>query len=113
VTPTRPNPTTGSPTPTITQGTLSASPDVVRLTAPATGGRPAGTFTLTANGGPVAAFAITPSAGLAVTPAAGSLAAGQSEQIVVTFAGNGPAPKSSLAISPGGLTVTVIYNPPE
>jgi RNA polymerase sigma factor (sigma-70 family) len=113
VRPTTPNPTTGSPTPTITQGTLSASPDVVRLTAPATGGPPAGTFTLTANGGPVAAFAITPSAGLAVTPAAGSLAAGQSEQIVVTFAGNGPALTSSLAISPGGLTVTVIYNPPE
>ena len=112
-TPTTPSPATGSPTPTITQGTLSASPDVVQLAAPAAGGRPAGTFTLTATGGPVAAFTITPPAGLVVTPAAGSLAAGQSEQIVVTLAGNGPAPTSSLIISPGGLTVTIIYNPPE
>jgi hypothetical protein len=112
VTPTTPNPTTGSPTPTISQGKLSASPDVVRLALPAAGGLPTGTFTLTATGGPVAAFTITPPAGLAVTPAAGSLAAGQSEQIVVTFAGNGPTPTSSLTISPGGLTVTVIYNPP-
>jgi len=103
-----PSPT---PTPTVTQGTLAASPDVVQLRMPATGGQPTGTFTLTADGGPVAAFTITAPAGLAVTPASGSLAAGQSEQIVVTATGNGPAPISSLTINPGGLTVTVIDRP--
>ena len=79
---------------------------------PVTGGPATGTFILTATGGPVADFTIDPPAGLTVTPASGSLAAGQEEQIVVTATGNGPAPRSSLTISPGPLTVTVIYRPP-
>jgi RNA polymerase sigma factor (sigma-70 family) len=108
---TSPSPTP-TPTPTVTQGTLSASPDVVQLTVPVTGGEPTGTFTLTASGGPVAAFTITAPAGLTVTPASGSLAAGQREQIVVTASGDGPAPQSALTIDPGGLTVTVVLPQP-
>ncbi len=110
--PRSPSPT-ATPTPTVTpQGTLSASPDVVQLTVPVTGGEPTGTFTLTATGGPVPDFTITAPAGLAVSPASGSLADGQGEQIVVTAVGDGPPPQSALTISPGGLTVTVILPQP-
>ena len=107
----RPSPTP-TPSRTTDAGTLTASPDVVRLVVPVTGGPATGTFILTATGGPVADFTIDPPAGLTVTPASGSLAAGQEEQIVVTATGNGPAPRSSLTISPGPLTITVIYRPP-
>ena len=82
-----------------------------RGTVPAQRGAPPGRCGA-ATGGPVADFTIDPPAGLTVTPASGSLAAGQEEQIVVTATGNGPAPRSSLTISPGPLTVTVIYRPP-
>ena len=76
-----------------------------------TGGPPAGTFTLTAKGGAVADFTIEAPVGLTVTPATGSLAAGQAETIVVTATGNGPPLQSLLTITPGPVTVTVIYRP--
>jgi RNA polymerase sigma factor (sigma-70 family) len=104
---------TPTPTPSHTTdlGTLTASPGIVTLAIPPNGGLPAGTFTLTATGGPVADFTIDAPAGPTVTPATGSLAAGQAETIVVTATSNDPPRRSLLTINPGPVTVTVVYRP--
>jgi hypothetical protein len=74
-----------------------------------------GSFTLTANGGPVMSYTITVPASanglLTVSPATGVLGTGQSASITLTLA----RPDSfdqTLTIDPGGLTVTVTYTPP-
>jgi RNA polymerase sigma factor (sigma-70 family) len=99
-----------APTPPVTPGTLEAVPTTVVLVQPPTGAPPSGTFTLTADGGPVASFSITVPKGLSVSPSSGSLKAGQSITIIVTAdKPNGPPAKSStLTLSPGGGTVTVV-----
>jgi RNA polymerase sigma factor (sigma-70 family) len=107
---------TPSPPASATPGTLSAAPATVRLEQPPTGGPYAGSFTLTAAGGPVAALTIgvppADAAGLAVTPDHGSLAPGQSVTITVTAVGNGPPEfVSPLTVNPGALTVDVEYPP--
>jgi RNA polymerase sigma factor (sigma-70 family) len=105
-----PNPSSSSPTPTPTPGTLSESPSTVRL--PDAGS--SATFTLTASGGPVS-YSITDTAGsyLTVSPASGTLPDGQTVTITVQANPNNPPPDFAnyLTISPGGLSVTVYYEP--
>jgi RNA polymerase sigma factor (sigma-70 family) len=105
-----PAPTSTSPTPTPTPGTLSESPSTVRL--PDAGS--SATFTLTAAGGPVT-YSVTDPAGsyLVVSPASGTLAAGQTVTITVQANPNNPPPSfaNDLTVSPGGISVTVYYEP--
>ncbi len=114
-----PPPTTPAPpTPSIEQGTLSASPTTVTLHRLKKGGPPTGSFTLTANGGPVAAFTITVPADhaddLTVVPATGSLDAGQSVEIGVTLRKDYAGPlHTQLSVDPGELAITVIYRVPH
>jgi RNA polymerase sigma factor (sigma-70 family) len=107
----KPSPTpTGShsPSPTPTPGTLAEpSPDTIKL--PELGS--SATFTLTADGGPVA-FTITGPTGLTVSPASRTLTAGETVTVTVTAVGNGPPNfTNTLTVDPGGLTVTVDYPP--
>jgi hypothetical protein len=53
----------------------------------------------------------SPTPGLTVTPASGSLAAGKSVTITVTWAKPGVVMSAQLTVAPGGLTVTVTYRP--
>ena len=106
---TQPSPSP-SPTPPPSPGTLSVSPSSVTLS-----GTPyTGSFTITAQGGTVS-YSIdnpAPAGDLAVSPSAGSLAAGQSVTVSVTVISDvGLASETDLTVSPGGLTVAVIYPP--
>jgi RNA polymerase sigma factor (sigma-70 family) len=87
-----------------TEGTLSVSSNNIALTVGSSG-----SFTLTANGGPVSWSISVPSGllgSVAVSQQSGTLEAGQSATITVT--GTGVASVGSqLTISPGGQTVTV------
>jgi hypothetical protein len=75
------------------------------------GGPPTGTLTLTAQGGPVAHYAITiPSSllgKLTVTPSSGSLAPGQSARVTVTVVGL-LSVDTRISVNPGGQSVTVL-----
>jgi RNA polymerase sigma factor (sigma-70 family) len=87
-----------------TAGTLSVSTSNIAL---AVGG--SGSFTLTANGGPVTWSISAPRqllADVSLSQSSGTLEAGQSVTITVTVAGLA-AIHESLTISPGGQTVTV------
>jgi RNA polymerase sigma factor (sigma-70 family) len=94
----------GSSAPAPTEGTLSVSSNNIALTVGSSG-----SFTLTANGGPVNWSISVPSGllgSVAVSQQSGTLEAGQSATITVT--GTGVASVGSqLTISPGGQTVTV------
>jgi hypothetical protein len=109
-----PPPATGAAgTPPAAAGTLTESPATVTLRRARRHGAPIGWFTLTANDGPVA-FAVTVPAehadDLTVTPATGSLAAGQSVQVLVTLRRTYDRPlRTELGVQPGDLAVTVIY----
>jgi RNA polymerase sigma factor (sigma-70 family) len=100
------------PPPPPPPGTLSESPATVTLVQPDGGGPPTGSFTLTANGGPVASYTIAVPDGLApdlaVTPSSGSLADGESVTITVTWNGEGSL-DAQLTVAPGGLLVNVSY----
>ena len=76
----------------------------------ALGGPATGTITLTAVGGPVAAYHLTVPAlfrpGLSVSRSSGSLAAGQSARITVSAVGALLA-GAAVDVAPGGLTVPV------
>ncbi len=88
-------------------GTLAVAPATLELQAPG-GGEESGTFTLTANGGPVTSFSITSVPGLSVSPSSGSLAAGDVITITVMTVGSGPRSfASTLTVSPGGETITI------
>ena len=67
-----------------------------------------GTFTLTAQGGPVS-YSISAAANLTVSPASGSLAAGASATITVTSSSLITL-NEQLTVNPGGYTVTVVLN---
>ncbi len=79
--------------------------DLVSINGTATG-----TFTLTAEGGPVRGYSITVGStladGVTVSPATGSLAAGASVTITVT-ATRPLALDGQLTVNPGGRTITV------
>jgi hypothetical protein len=89
------------------QGTPVAS--VSRLVLVAVNGHGTGSFTLTAQGGPVAGYSISAGSGLTVSPASGSLASGASVTITVTSLSL-IALDQTLTINPGGATVTVVLN---
>ena len=102
------SPTQSAPaSPTIVvQGSLLVSLSELRLVAVT--GLPTGTFTLTAQGGPVSSYSISGGAGqLTVSPSSGSIAAGGSVTITVT-ATSLIAIDTKLTINPGGQTVTVL-----
>jgi RNA polymerase sigma factor (sigma-70 family) len=90
-------------------GTLSSSTG--RLVLASVKGTGIGKFTLTAKGGPVSAYSITPGPALAgrisVSPASGSLAAGASVTITVTSKSL-VALDGKLTVNPGGLTIAVV-----
>jgi hypothetical protein len=92
---------------------VAAVPATVRLVS-ANKGPYTGSFTLTAEGGPVR-FSITASAppgDLAVGPASGSLAAGQSVTVTVTvLSATGLGFQTTLTVDPGGQSVVVEYPP--
>jgi RNA polymerase sigma factor (sigma-70 family) len=99
-----PSPSTPPPSP----GTLSVSPSSLTLSGtPSTG-----SFTITASGGAVS-YSIgnpAPAGDLAISPSAGSLSAGQSVTVTVTVTSDvGLAPETDLSVTPGGLTVAVLY----
>jgi RNA polymerase sigma factor (sigma-70 family) len=116
----QPSPHSSSPTPGRTHpspspsqspppspGTLAVSPSSVTLSgSPATA-----SFTITASGGTVS-YSIDNAnpADLAVSPSAGTLSAGQSVTVSVTVSSaTGLASETDLTVSPGGLTVAVLY----
>jgi RNA polymerase sigma factor (sigma-70 family) len=88
------------------QGTLTVS--LSRLVLVAVNGHGVGTFTLTAQGGPVS-YSISVAANLTVSPASGSLAAGASATITVTSSAL-IALDEQLTVNPGGYAVTVVLN---
>ena len=102
-----------SASPVPSPGTVAATPATVRLVS-ANKGPYTGSFTLTAEGGPVR-FSITASAppgDLAVGPASGSLAAGQSVTVTVTvLSATGLGFQTTLTVDPGGQSVVVEYPP--
>jgi RNA polymerase sigma factor (sigma-70 family) len=103
---TRPSPSP-SQTPPPSPGTLAVSPSSVTLSgSPATA-----SFTITASGGTVSySIANANPADLAVSPSAGTLSAGQSVTVSVTVTTDtGLASETDLTVSPGGLTVAVLY----
>jgi RNA polymerase sigma factor (sigma-70 family) len=119
----RPAPTTASPTPTKTAkpkpsptpsrtttpspGVLEPpNPDTIKLLALGS----SGTFTLTAEDGPVK-FTITVPAGLSVNQKSGTVNPGKPVTITVTTSGNGPTLfNNELTINPG-QSVDVEYEP--
>ncbi|HYZ52740.1 MAG TPA: sigma-70 family RNA polymerase sigma factor [Streptosporangiaceae bacterium] len=112
--PTTPAPSTSPgvtpPPPPVSQGTVSVSAHLLVLVS-IMGGPPTGTFTLTAQGGPVSHYAITiPSSllgKLTVTPSSGSLAPGQSTRVTVTVVGL-LSVDTRISVSPGGQSITVL-----
>jgi RNA polymerase sigma factor (sigma-70 family) len=94
----------GSSASAAAEGTLSVSTNNIALTVGSSG-----SFTLTANGGPVNWSISVPSGllgSVAVSRQSGTLEAGQSTTIIVTGTGIASV-GSQLTISPGGQTVTV------
>jgi RNA polymerase sigma factor (sigma-70 family) len=121
--PTTSQPVSGpSPSPTASPspppGTLTVSALYVRLTQLPVGGPYTGTFTITAEGGPVSYSISVSSAELAylrLSPVAGTLKAGQVEVITATVTPNpngSPPPFSNpVTVEPGAITVVVEYPP--
>jgi RNA polymerase sigma factor (sigma-70 family) len=115
VPPSAPASPTPSPVPSTAPppGTLVPSTLTVQLIASLLGGSSIGTFTLTAQGGPVNYHITIPVGlvvgGLTVTPSTGSLAAGQSVVVRVALQpGLGLAVGTRLAVNPGGLNIAVL-----
>ena len=104
-----------SPPPSSQAGTLTASPGSVTLGESAQGGDPTGSFTLTANGGPVNYSISAPSGyaeDLIISPSSGSLAEGESITITVTWESSSTM-SGGLAIGPNNPGVTVSYEAPS
>lgn len=107
-------PPSGSPS-AAARGTLVAQPTRVALAYQADGTY-SGSFTLTAQGGPVPWFTIsTPQPAKkygspAVTPASGSLAAGQTVTVTVTLTSY-PVQQAVLTVQPGDIQITLVYLP--
>ena len=90
----------------VVQGSLVVSPSQLKLVAVT--GLPTGTFTITAQGGPISNYSITGGAGqLTVSPSSGSITSGGSVTVTVT-ATSLIALDTKLTINPGGQTVTVL-----
>ena len=111
-TPAAPPPPSATPTatqtPTTAQGTLVVSTGRVDLNR----SDPRGAIMLTAENGPVT-WSISQTGGtggLVISPAQGALGEGQSVQVTVTATGATRRFTAELTVSPGGRTVTVVYN---
>jgi RNA polymerase sigma factor (sigma-70 family) len=90
----------------VVQGSLLVSLSELKLVAVT--GLPTGTFTLTAQGGPISGYSVSGGGGqLTVSPSSGSIAAGGSVTITVT-ATSLIAIDTTLTINPGGQTVTIL-----
>jgi len=105
-------PASGSASPaTVSPGTLSVSTGRLHLVS--VNGTATGTFTLTAQGGPVAGYSITAGSALAghltVSPSSGSLASGASVTITVTSTSLVTL-DGQLTVNPGGQTITVVLS---
>jgi RNA polymerase sigma factor (sigma-70 family) len=104
-----------SPTPPPSPGTLTPSTQLVVLTQASQGGPYAGSFTLTASGGPVK-FSITdslPAGELSISPASGSLTGGQRVTVALSApATGGPGHyQTPITVNPGSISITVEYPP--
>ena len=92
-------------------GTLSVSTGQLDLVS--VNGTATGTFTLTAQGGPVSGYSVTVGSALAghltVSPSSGSLASGASVTITVTSTSL-VAVDGQLTVNPGGQTITVLLS---
>jgi RNA polymerase sigma factor (sigma-70 family) len=90
----------------LVQGSLTVSVSKLKLVAVA--GLPIGTFTLTAQGGPVSSFSVSGGAGqLTVSPSSGSIASGASVTVTVT-ATSLVALETQITVNPGGHVITVL-----
>lgn len=90
----------------VVQGSLLVSLSELKLVAVT--GLPTGTFTLTAQGGPVSSYSVSGGGSqLTVSPASGSIVTGGSVTITVT-ATSLIALDTKLTINPGGQTVTIL-----
>jgi RNA polymerase sigma factor (sigma-70 family) len=103
---TPPSSTPPSSSPPPISGTLSASPGSVTLGESPSGGYPTGSFTLSATGG-----SVTYAEELIVSPSSGTLAAGQSITITVTWESSATM-DADLAVGPDGPGVSVAYDAP-
>jgi DNA-directed RNA polymerase specialized sigma24 family protein len=110
-------PPSGSPSPSPspssspppTPGTLQVTPSQVVLSA-VKGKAASGTFLLTAVGGPVNFLITSPNAKVTVSPASGSLSAGGSWMTVTVTVRSKTALRARLTISPGKLSVIVVFS---
>jgi RNA polymerase sigma factor (sigma-70 family) len=107
-----------SPSPSQSPGTLSVSAAEIRLTQSPLGGPYSGSFTISAQGGPVTYSISVPGSEqpyLSLSPLTGTLKAGASRLITATLtpSPNGPPPAFSnpVTIDPGALTVILEYPP--
>jgi RNA polymerase sigma factor (sigma-70 family) len=115
--PTQARSPSASPSSRPSPGTLSEAPAYVRLTT-LSGGLYTGTFTITAQGGPVSYTISVPAAEqayLSLSPLTGRLKAGTSQLITATLTPNpnGPRPAFSnpVTVEPGAVTVILEYPP--
>jgi RNA polymerase sigma factor (sigma-70 family) len=108
---------TPSPTPsaTPTTGTLQVSASTVTLTIGANGGEPQGTFTLTAENGPVSLYWLTigdsADGALTVSPSSGTLPEGQTVTITLSLTTR-ESLDTQVLIEPGDASITVLYTAP-
>jgi hypothetical protein len=113
---------TSSPSPTVSPGTLELSSESVHVPEPIPSPYAppfTATFALTAQGGPVTYSIIVPSSEqpyLTLTPDNGTLQAGQQQIVTVTVTpAPSPAPVppyyNTVTVDPGGVVVTIYYNP--
>ena len=102
-----------SPSPSPPAGTLAASPAVVTLHLNPAGLAYVGSFTLTAQGGPISSFRISnpDPLDLAIRPRTGSLAPGRTVTVRLTVLAPLRVFASRLALDPGLQTVIVHYPP--
>ena len=110
VSPASPRPP-ASPSPGPSAGILAASPAVVTLHLNPAGLAYVGSFTLTAQGGPISSFRISNPVplDLAIRPSTGSLAPGQTVTVRLTVLAPLRVFSSHLALNPGPQTVIVDY----
>jgi hypothetical protein len=101
-----------SPSPNVSPGTLQESPDPLVVASPSPY---SATFTITAQGGPVAYSISAPGEPyLIITPATGQLQPGQQAQVTVSVTANASPPPPgfpTVTIEPGNIVITIYYKP--
>jgi RNA polymerase sigma factor (sigma-70 family) len=110
------SPTPPPSSPPASPGTLTVSQGPVTLSQGTPGGAYSGTFTLTAQGGPVSSYSIlnpAPAGDLSISPSSGgTIPSGQSVTVTVTVtSGTGLSFATDLTVDPGGLTEEIDYPP--